>query len=257
MGWWSRGLFRVGAVALVLLGCRTGNVADYDELYYQWDDKRVICSLSIDRSQGVSVEDVEDGLDRVRRESSVLVLYGHEPRGDSPLSIRDLDGVLAAIRDSGVPFMTFRELASGERRPGVVVSFDDLRVDSWYAERETFASYGAVVTFFVTRFNRLDEDGLGKFRELELDGHEIASHGLNHVNAASYVEQYGVSAYIEDEVLPSLEAMRASGFDPRTYAYPLGSRTADIDRAVLEYVELVRTTSVVSDSLLVSDPCPE
>ncbi|MBT8496217.1 MAG: polysaccharide deacetylase family protein [Deltaproteobacteria bacterium] len=251
-------MLRVVAVAaLTLCACRSGNVADYDELYFQWDGSRVICALSIDRGQGVQVSDVEDGLERVQEEDSVLVLYGHDPRGDGGHSVRDLDGVLGAIEDAGLPFLTFRELVGTERRAGVVVTFDDAYIDGWHAERDTFTSYGAVATFFVTRFDEANDTRVNKLRELESDGHEIASHGLNHLIAGDYVADYGVDAYIDDEVVPSLEAMRGAGFQPETYAYPLGNRTKDIDAAVLEHVNLVRTTSYVADTLLVSDPCPE
>ncbi len=238
------------------LACRSDKLSDQDEVFFQWDDN-VTCAASIDNKQPTRADNVHEAMTRVLEEDSVLMLYGHIPRGDGPLSVADLDAVLATVRDAGVPFVRFRELLDGPPRPGVSLSFDDAFIDEWYAERDTFLSYGARVTFFVTRFHRLSEDSLDKLRQLERDGHEIASHGLMHLDAAEYVRQYGVSQYIADEVVPSLDAMRAAGFDPVSFAYPYGSRVAVIDDAVLEHVSIVRSTSSVSASRLVSDPCPE
>jgi hypothetical protein len=62
---------------------------------------------------------------------------------------------------------------------------------------------------------------------------------------------------MEDEALPSIELLRADGFDPIAFAYPTGARTGEIDRALLEHVELLRAVTFTVESPLITDPCPE
>jgi hypothetical protein len=61
---------------------------------------------------------------------------------------------------------------------------------------------------------------------------------------------------MQDEVLPSIDLLRADGFAPTVFAYPYGRRTTEIDEAVLDVVERVRSVSFAYEGL-VSDPCPE
>ncbi|MFH2007952.1 MAG: polysaccharide deacetylase family protein [bacterium] len=244
---------------LLLIGCGTRRVADMDEVYFSWDQRRVLCGVSIDDNlPGDFVPDLEnlrEGFERARARGEVLVLYAHEP-GDN-VSLDRLESVLALVDELGLPFLTFDELHGSPRGTGVALTFDDAYVDAWHEQRALFAAYGARVTFFVTRFHRLSAPRLDLLRELRADGHAIESHGANHVHAPDYVEEYGLQAYVEDEVLPSLEAMRREGFTPTTFAYPSGVRTSEIDRAVLKHVALVRSISWATRASVIDDPCPE
>ena len=114
------------------------------------------------------------------------------------------------------------------------------------------------VTFFVSRFHNLSEVRVEKLHELHADGHAIEGHGQNHLHAPNYAESFGVAAYVEDEVVSSLDSLRASGFSPTTFAYPFGARTGELDRAILEHVELVRSISwLFASTGLIQDPCAE
>ena len=99
---------------------------------------------------------------------------------------------------------------------GRVMIIDDV-ITAGTAIREAIAliqAHGARVTFFVSNFHKLWPRHLALLRELQDDGHAIESHGHNHRHGPDYVEEYGLQAYIDDEVLPSLHAMRREGFTP-------------------------------------------
>lgn len=245
--------------ASLLTGCGTRRVAGMDEVYFAWDDRRVLCGVSIDDGLAPGfvpdLDNLREGMDRALARGEVLIFYAHEP--GAGLSTDRLESVLALAVDVGLPFLTFDELHGEPRGAGVALTFDDAHIDEWYEQRTLFAAYGARVTFFVTRIHRLSTARLDKLHELHADGHGIESHGLNHVHGPDYVEEYGLRAYLDDEVLPSLEVMRQEGFTPTAFAYPFGARTSEIDRAVLDHVELVRSISWTIRSPLIADPCPE
>ena len=139
----------------------------------------------------------------------------------------------------------------------MALTFDDAHIDEWHGQRALFADYGARVTFFVTRIHRLSTRRIDMLHELYADGHAIESHGLNHLHGPDYVEEFGLRAYVDNEVLPSLEVLRQQGFDPTTFAYPFGARTSELDHAILDHVALVRSISWTIRTPLVADPCPE
>src|SRR5690606_37432110 len=121
--------------------------------------------------------------------------------------------------------------------------FDDAAVDAWYEIRELLSAHGAKVSFYVTRFDRINQERRDKLRELEADGHSIEAHSLRHLVAPDFVEEHGLRAYMDREALPSIELLREAGFDPVAYAYPFGARTSEIDRALLEHVQMVRSVT--------------
>jgi peptidoglycan/xylan/chitin deacetylase (PgdA/CDA1 family) len=128
-----------------------------------------------------------------------------------------------------------------ENRAGVALTFDDAHIDEWYEMGDVLAEYGARATFFVARFHRLSDDENRKLHELYEAGHAIESHGVNHKDALEFSRERSVQEYVDEEVIPSLEAMRADGFSPTTFAYPKGTRSGALDEAILQHVELVRT----------------
>ena len=94
-------------------------------------------------------------------------------------------------------------------------------------------------------------------RALADDGHDIEAHSINHLRAPAYVEANGLRAYLDEEVIPSIELLRADGYDPVAYAYPFGQRTSELDAAILDYVPILRSVAFVSYPWSpVMDPCP-
>src|SRR6185503_17372050 len=96
----------------------------------------------------------------------------------------------------------------------------------WHSLRPIFELYGAKVTFFISAYHALSDDDKRKLHDLANDGHSIDYHSTNHQNAETYSAEHGVDGYITDDILPDLELMLADGFDPTTFAYPFGARTA-------------------------------
>lgn len=241
---------------LLSSGCAPDSIADTDGAFYSWDDSRVLCGVGIDDRSGNELDSFIEGMSRALERREVLVVFGHEPGVHH--EIDKLEAVLSAANELDLPFITFADLVDPDtpRGPGLALTFDDSAVDEWYGIRDLLASYGARVTFFVTRFHKLSDERLDMLRDLRSDGHAIEAHGVHHLDAPEYVEQNGIQAYVDDELVPSLEIMRELGFDPHSFAYPFGSRTSALDHAVLEHVQLARSVAWTIASPLVTDPCP-
>lgn len=258
-------LVRVPAAALVIaaalalvgpLACDFTPLSQTDSTYYDWDGQKVLCAAGLDPESGNSLDSVMGGLERAARQGEVLLLFAHTPGVTVPLD--RLEAVLARARDLGLDFITARDIATGDGSPraGLALCFDDSGVDQWYGARPLLDRYGARVTFFVTRFDRLSQNQRDELHALAGDGHDIEAHGLRHLVAPDYVEEFGLQAYLDDEALPSIELLRQDGFDPVAYAYPFGARTGEIDRAMLRHVQLLRSVTFTAPYPLVSDPCP-
>lgn len=237
-------------------GCGPDPIADTDEVFYDWDGRDVLCAVGLDPVSGNDLESVLGGLDRAAERGEVLMLFAHAPGSHVPFD--RLEAVLAHAGMLGLDFVTARDLAAGgPPRAGLALSIDDSDVDAWVSARELFLEYGARVSFYVTRFDRLTEARREALHQLVSDGHTIEAHGLRHLVGPDYVEEHGLAAYLNDEALPSIELLRADGFDPVSYAYPYGNRTSELDEALLEHVQTVRTVTFTERPLPISDPCPD
>ncbi len=226
-----------------------------DGIYYQGDGRRVLCAANVDDIIGVSHENIAAGLDRAVARGEVLQLFAHEP--GRTVNRDTLAFTFAAAAERGLPFLTYRDLLDHpEPRAGLAFSFDDTSINAWTQTRDLFNTYGVHATFFVSRYDRLDAAARGQLQQLAADGHTIEAHSVNHQRGPSYVETYGLQAYLTDEVLPSITALRDDGFDPQLFAYPFGARTSETDAAILRYVRALRSVAFVRTSPFTIDPCP-
>ena len=107
--------------------------------------------------------------------------------------------------------------------PHVHLCFDDHAIHAWYSLRGFLLKHKAKAVFYVDSFDMLDDDELGMLTSLRADGHVIGCHGLNHVDAIQWAKRYGINAYIDQEVIPAMEAMAANGFSPTHFAFPHSS----------------------------------
>ena len=57
----------------------THEIEDIDEIYFQHDNTQKVNALLIDTSAKLTIEDIKKGLNRVSKEGSVLMLFGHKP----------------------------------------------------------------------------------------------------------------------------------------------------------------------------------
>lgn len=104
--------------------------------------------------------------------------------------------------------------------PHVHLCFDDHAIGSCYNMRGFMLVNRVKATFYVDSFDRLEDDEIDMLQMLRADGHVIGCHGLNHINALEYSKRYGIEAYIDEEVIPAMEAMASHGFSPTHFAFP-------------------------------------
>jgi hypothetical protein len=128
-------------------------------------------------------------------------------------------------------------------KSGVVISFDDDYVNEWYDVDAVLNQYDWKATFFVTRFNQLSIDKVQKITSLKNNGHEIGGHGLNHLNAPSFIASNGVLQYQLQEITPMMNVMNASDIYPTSFAYPYGARNEATDQLLFNNFKVLRGTT--------------
>ena len=240
-------------VALALAGCHH-DLDEIDGIFYNGDDRHVHCGADLDTRATNSLASVDTALDRAAERGEVVELYAHHPGTTVPLD--KIESVLAGARDRGLPFVTYADFAAGGvTGPGIALSFDDTFIQAWTDMEPLLASYGARVTFFVSRYAALGDDLHAELHALAAAGHDVAAHTVLHLRAPSYVEEHGLAAYMADEVIPSIEVLQNEGFTITSFAYPFGARTAEIDEAILKYVPILRSVEFAYYGT-VESPCP-
>lgn len=126
---------------------------------------------------------------------------------------------------------------------GVVISFDDDFVDEWFEVNNILQSYDWKATFFVTKFNQLSPARIQKLKDLKSYGHEIGAHGLNHINAPTFISANGTIEYLNQEIYPMLNLMNNNDLSPTTFAYPYGSRNLTTDNLLFSKFQILRGTT--------------
>ncbi len=239
---------------LALAACHH-ELADVDGIFY--DDgsgQKVHCAVNLDGSADNSPDSIDGALDRAADRGEVVELYAHHPGVTVGLDV--LERVLAGAVSRGLAFIQYRDFAAGTAHgPGLALSFDDTSIQAWADTQPLFAQYGAKVTFFVSRFEFIDDVERAELHLLADDGHDIEAHSVLHLRAPEYVEENGLSAYLDNEAQPSIDLLTADGFDVVAYAYPFGSRTSELDHALLERVGVVRSVAFPWSGG-VDSPCP-
>jgi peptidoglycan/xylan/chitin deacetylase (PgdA/CDA1 family) len=229
------------------------NLSDLDGAFYDGDGRLVHCGVNLDTSANNSIESIDSGLDRARDRGEVVELYTHNPGVSVPLD--KIEHVLAGARDRGLGFVTYADFVAGDyAQPGLALSFDDTFIDAWVALLPMLAQYQARVTFFVTRYQNLGPDQRAQVKLLASSGHDIESHSVNHLRGPDYVENYGVDAYLRNEIDPSIELMRSDGYAIQAFAYPFGARTSELDREIGKRVSVIRSVAFAYN--VVPSPCP-
>lgn len=212
-----------------------------DGAFYNWDGRKQHCAVNLDTYARNDLASIEAGLERAAARNEVIELYAHDP--GRTIEWDHLEAVLAAARERKLKFLTYAELSQATPTPGILLSFDDAAIASWVFGLDLFARYDAKVTFFVSYFPTLSDDEVDALRQLAAAGHAIESHSIRHLRAPLYVEQRGLDAYVREEALPSIDALERAGFDVTAYAYPYGARTQELDDALLQHVDRVRSVA--------------
>lgn len=225
------------ALAVLAGGCHDANWLTFD-----WSDRPVLCSQSIDDVEGPPWKLIGDQMQVASAHDYVVLLHAHKPgKTVRRESIEHMLNLAAIYR---LPTLTYRELdpALPDRR-GLAFALDDNSIDRWFDLRDLFLRKRARVTFFVSRWETRNAEERKQLRILADDGHDIEPHSANHRAVSEYVRDHGIKRYLTDEALPSMDDLVGAGYDaPTIYAYPFGERPDGMDEAMLEYVPRVRVS---------------
>jgi len=225
-------------VLLVAAACRG------DRFDYTWDDRTVLCSKNIDDlTSGINWTQIDGRLRDARDNDWVAIFHAHVP-GET-VTPETIERLLSLADAYHLPTITFRELDPGAApRGGIALGFDDSSAPAWFTLRDIFRAHDAHITFFVSRFFGFDDEARADLAQLAADGADIEAHTVNHLHGPQFVAEHGLEAYIDEEVLPSIDLLEQAGYPrPTTLAYPWGEHTAEIDAAVLQHVGKVRATN--------------
>jgi peptidoglycan/xylan/chitin deacetylase (PgdA/CDA1 family) len=240
-------------VLAILAACRA-DAGDLDGIFYDGDGRLVHCAVNLDASAGNTFESIDHALDRAAARGEVVELYAHRP--GTTVSYEMLEHVLTGALARDLPYVRYADFAAGGGLgPGLALSFDDAAIAAWTTARPLLQQYGARATFFVTRYHLFTDEGRAQLRDLAADGHEIGAHGVAHLRAPVYVEEYGLGAYLADEALPSIDILRDDGYEVTAFAYPYGARTGELDRALAAHVPVLRSVAFPVHGPI--GPCPD
>jgi hypothetical protein len=233
-------------ILLCVAGCDS-TLVNIDEIYTRGAPQFVMCGMAIDDKNSTSVDAIGGALDRAQIDGTTVLLYAHKP-GDLPNETVDpatIELTLAGVADRGMTFATYSDLAAGEVPGSLALAFDDADIQGWTDLRPMFMHYDARVTFFVSEYLSFGDAEKAELRQLAADGHDIEYHSTRHLNAENYANAHGADAYINDDIMPALQAMRNDGWAPTIFAYPFGARNAATDKALaplFTHVRAIRST---------------
>lgn len=132
-------------------------------------------------------------------------------------------------------------------KPGIVLSFDDWHERAWVRFLPTLAEHNIRATFYPCLKNIAGASPLTRkgyfdaLRKLAAAGHAVGYHTFTHaiIDAPRGVP---VTALIDTEIIPGLEAFEAAGLPrPRHFSYPGGKHNVAADDALLEIFDTLRT----------------
>ncbi|MFF3022044.1 polysaccharide deacetylase family protein [Gottfriedia sp. NPDC057948] len=156
--------------------------------------------------------------------------------------------IISRKEEDEVPFVN---------KPGIAFSFDDsFRVEQWYKYgMDLFGYYDINVTFNINAFHHFEgerehnQKEIDLLLELQANGHELAHHGLKHKNAKSYINEYGLSKWIENEIESLFKWLEKQSHSktkerfklPVTYSFPFAACNDEmINEIVPKYFKVVR-----------------
>lgn len=129
------------------------------------------------------------------------------------------------------------------KAPAVFLCFDDCHIDEWYHSIGYFDHHNMKVTFYLSDIAgiRLINHGWEKVHELEVHGHTIGYHGMNHLRAGNMIAEEGCEVFMAREIIVGLNILKDEGFeDIRHYCYPYGNRTEESDKCLLTVFDTLR-----------------
>ena len=70
---------RLSLLVLMLAAGCDATLAEYDNIYARGGDHFVLCGMSVDDKNSVSVDEIGAALDRAQIDGTTLQLYSHKP----------------------------------------------------------------------------------------------------------------------------------------------------------------------------------
>ena len=132
-----------------------------------------------------------------------------------------------------------------DKRGGIVLQFDDGWSNWSGIVAPELKKVGGTATGYVTNENILSNRiSMQEVKLLQDVYHwEIGTHTWNHLNAPVYVATNGLKAWISNEVVSSITALRGGGLSIRSLVFPYNAYTPEIVRAIQPLVECYRRPS--------------
>lgn len=143
-----------------------------------------------------------------------------------------------------LPSLTHCKKEEKRNRGGVVLTFDDRFVKEWLYANYILRKYDWKATFCLSQIDGIPQNELDQLKKMEYIGHEIACHGMKHLNASAYVKKNGINDYVEKEINPILGIMDQEFHSVTSFAYPYGQRSLEIDSALFEKFQILRSTTL-------------
>lgn len=129
-----------------------------------------------------------------------------------------------------------------ERRGALVLAFDDGYASWTTIIAPELAKVGGVATGYVTN-NRI-HSGKISFDDLRTlqntYGWEIGSHAYNHVDPRVFVELHGISSWVKNELLASIDELQAQGLKIYSFIFPFNKYTKELVAEVTKRLESFR-----------------
>ena len=124
----------------------------------------------------------------------------------------------------------------------ILLSFDDrVHLDDWVEIAPELAKQDVVATFMLDRIGTMEDVHWQKVQVLIDNGHSLGYHGEHHLGAVA--SGLSPEAWVEQEVLPSIEVFSGRNLSAKVIAMPHGDSTSEHEVVILEVVERVRLTS--------------
>ena len=123
---------------------------------------------------------------------------------------------------------------------GIALSWDDTpHIDACYQYLSLFQKYNATCTMNVNRLKTQSE--ANELNALHSAGWEIASHGYDHKDTRIFLTNNTNTAFLNQEIFPSIVEISNYNFPVYTFVYPYSSRDDTTDAVLTPYFRTLRT----------------
>ena len=132
---------------------------------------------------------------------------------------------------------------------GIVLTFDDDRVDNWFQYMPFLDSANVKATFYICKYHKFTAEQKQKLAIMQSHGYEIAFHSVSHYDMLKYVYKYKhtIDELMQNEIESGLKQMNRDGFYPTTFAYPYGAHNGIYDKMLMRYFKSVRALNGTAD----------